>query len=102
MKSIVLVPECFPHPWDMRPSLLHIELVHTGSSVFTRSLYTKFVLVVSQWMCFQLVTLWLYLLGGLCEHGSLILCAVLFFLTLPMGKCRCIFESGHMVDSLGS
>ena len=49
----------------------------------------------------SLVPLRLFLFSGLCKYGSMSLCAVLFFLSLPMETFRCIFQSGHMVDSLG-
>ena len=48
-----------------------------------------------------LVPLWLFIFWGLCEKISLSLCVILFFLSLPMGKFRCVFESGCIVDSLG-
>ena len=41
MNSIVSVPACFIHHWDRLPSLLRIELVHTGLPILTRSLYPE-------------------------------------------------------------
>ena len=54
MNSIVSVPACFTQPWDRRPSLLHIELVHTGAYILTRSMYPKVLPVVSQLMSFNI------------------------------------------------
>ena len=46
INSIVSVPECDFQPWDRWPSLLHIKSVHTGGSIFTKSLYSRMFLVV--------------------------------------------------------
>ena len=66
MNSIVLVPACFFHHWDRQPSSLHIELVHIGSFLFTRSLYTTIVPVVLQCMwCVIGSTVVVYFLGSM-------------------------------------
>ena len=66
------------YPWDRRPSSLQIEFVHTFSSNFTRSLYTKKKL--SHNGCHLLLfPLSLYLLGVQCENCSLSLCEVSIF-----------------------
>ena len=53
MNSIVSVPVCSFQTWDMQPSSLHIELVHTGESIFTKSLYYRIFAVVQQLMWFS-------------------------------------------------
>ena len=52
MDYIVSVPACFPHTWDRRPSSLHVEFFHSGSSIFTGFLYPKISPVASHWMWF--------------------------------------------------
>ena len=53
MNFIVSFPACLPHPYDRRTGSFMIEFVHTGSSIFTRSLYSQKISIVSQWMCFS-------------------------------------------------
>ena len=45
INSIISVPARDFQPWDRRPSLLHIEFVHTGASIFTKYLYPMIFLV---------------------------------------------------------
>ena len=48
-----MLPHLFFYPWDRRPSSLHIEFVHTGASILTKSLYPKIFPVVSYFMWFS-------------------------------------------------
>ena len=101
MNSIVPVPACVFHTWDRRPCSLYIEFVHTGSSIFTPSLYSNFsysitVDVVCRWFHYICISF-----GGLWNHGTMILCEVLLFISVPYLK-KVNFECGHMVELLGS
>ena len=95
------VPECFPIPGTGRQvcyTLSWSVLVHLFLlGICIPNISCSFIVdVFFHWFhcdCF--------FLGGLCDDVSLRLCVVLTFLSLPMGKIWCIFESGHMVDSLG-
>ena len=46
--------------------------------------------------------MWLFLFWGLYKQSRLTLCVVLFFCRFHWKTFRCIFGSGHMVDSLGA
>ena len=64
INSIVSVPAGYFQIWDRRPSLLHIELFHSGASIFTRSLYPMIFPVVSQLMwCANGSTVIVYFFG---------------------------------------
>ena len=54
MNYIVSVTACSSQPWDTQPSLLHIELVHTSSSILTSSLYPNIYPVVLQLIGFDI------------------------------------------------
>ena len=84
MNSIVSVPACVFHTCYRRPSSLHIEFVHTSSSIFTRYLYPKRFLWYHSGFGFMLVPMWLYLLGVICGHSSLFLCEVSLLLSYPL------------------
>ena len=101
MNSIVLVPECFFRPWDKRPSSLHIELVHTGSSILTRSLFPNPPPVFLQWMWFAIgSTVICFFLGVYARKLIWAYVQFYYFYRFQWKKIRCIFESGHLVDSL--
>ena len=79
MKYIVSGPAFFFQPWYGRPSLLHIELVHTGASILTRSLYHKVFPVVFQSMWFSIgSTVIVYFLGSMQEIYSVPVCVYVF------------------------
>ena len=66
MNSIVSVPTYFFHSWDRRPSSLHIEFVHTGASILTRSLYPNIFRVVLHLIWFASgSTVIVYFLGSM-------------------------------------
>ena len=89
----------FFHPWNRRPSFLHIVFVHTGASILNRSLYHNNFQLFCNWCGLLVVPLWLYLFWCPCEQGSLCLCVLSFFCRAHFKHIRC---SCHMVDSIGS
>ena len=82
INSIVSVPACFPKPRDRWPSLLHIELAHTGSSILTGSMYPNILLVVLQLTWFDIDSIVMYIFGFsqlLGSHGAALLVYPLLF-----------------------
>ena len=72
----------FFQPWDRQPSLLHIQLFHTGSSILTRYLYPKTNPVVSQFMWFTIdPTVIASSLGSMQENQVVPMCIFIFSVT---------------------
>ena len=76
-------PCIFFHTWDRWPSLFHIGLVHTGSSIFTRSFYPKILPLFLQWICFSIASTLLFIFE---VYAVKVVCTYvfLFFLSPPM------------------
>ena len=69
--------------WDRRPSSLHIEFVHTGASILTRSLYPNIFPLFFQLIWFAIGSTVILFFWGLYDQGSLWLYMLLFFLPRP-------------------
>ena len=86
MNSIVSVTSCVFHPCDRCTSSLQIYFVHTGLSIYNRSLYPKHFPEVSHWMwCAVGSTTIASFLGSMQTWYSDSL-GRLFFLLAPWGK----------------
>ena len=72
------------------------------SHPFLLALCIPFFSVVSQWMWFAIGSTAIVYFWGPCEHVSMSLLTVLFFCHFQWKMLRCIFESCHMVNSLGA
>ena len=98
--SFVSVPACSFQPWDRRPSSLQIELVHTGASISTKSIYPRIFPLVSQLMWFASGSnVIVSFFGVMCEQCRLSLNVFLMCVSCPLKKFGCIIECCHMVDS---
>ena len=103
MNLIVSLPTCYFQPCNRRPSSLHIALVHTGASIFTRSLSPNIYPVVLQltWFAIGLhcdfLFFWVYAIKLIWAYVCLY-----FFCCIHFKHVGCIFEIGHMVDYIGS
>ena len=83
MNSILSVPACFSQPRDRHPIFWRIQLVHTVTSILTRSLYPNIFRVVSQLMWFSVfTTVIVYFSGSMLEMYSVPMC-VFIFLSRP-------------------
>ena len=98
-----MLPHLFFYPWDRRPSSLHIEFVHTGASILTKSLYPKIFPVVSYFMWFSSgYTVVVSFMGYMPAMNYVPMCVDIFFCRISFKVLGCSFECCHMVDYLGA
>ena len=97
MNSNMSVPSCVFHPCDIWPSSFHVEFFHTCASYLTIHLYPKIFPVVSQCMCFSVVSTAIVPFSGLYVCHDLLISEVLFLLYSPLKNCGKIVKYGDMV-----